>query len=289
MRDFQILFDHSERSDLLDPVYSPYGKLGFPHPPANRPWIYANFVQTLDGIVSLLGENASGSDIAQSEEDRWLMDLLRAHADAVLLGLGTLVLEKRLERPRPRGPVFRIVEPTLMQLRAKLRRGPERNIFVTKTGNLQLSDFAVFDGDRVDTAIITSSVGAERLHEQQSSHPDVKIIVAGEGGEVDLASAMQTLRQEFGIKYLLCEGGPQLYGAMIRSDLIDEKFLTISPMDVGQEIPAEQKPVPWEQPATRPTIFSGKGFTKEQAIRWQWLSCRKMGDLQFNRYRRLRS
>ena len=139
------------------------------------------------------------------------------------------------QRPRPRGPVFRIVEPTLQQLRAKLRRGPERNIFVTKSGNLQLSEFAVFDGDRVDTAIITSCVGAQRLHEQRGSHPDVKVIVAGEGGEVDLASAMKTLRQEFGIKYLLCEGGPQLYGAMVRSDLIDEKFLTISPMDVGQE------------------------------------------------------
>ena len=92
MHDFQIFFDHGEHSDLLDPVYSPYGKLGFPAAPADRPWVYANFVQTLDGIVSLLGVNASGADIAQSEEDRWLMDLLRAHADAVVMGLGTLML-----------------------------------------------------------------------------------------------------------------------------------------------------------------------------------------------------
>ena len=287
MRDFQILFDHSERSDLLDPVYSPYGKLGFPHPPAERPWVYANFVQSLDGIVSLLGEHSSGSDIAQSEEDRWLMDLLRAHADAVLLGLGTLVVEQQLGRPRPRGPVFRIVEPTLQQLRAKLRKGPERNIFVTKSGNLELKDFAVFDGDRVDTAIITSTAGAEKLLPQQSSHPHVKIIVAG-SEDVDLLAAMKVLRQELGIKYLLCEGGPQLYGAMIRADLIDEKFLTVSPLDVGQEIPPEQKTVPWKQPARRPTIFSGQGFTKEKAARWQWLSCRKVLDWQFNRYRRLR-
>ena len=287
MRDFQILFDHSERSDLLDPVYSPYGKLGFPHPPADRPWIYANFVQSLDGIVSLLGEHSSGADIAQSEEDRWLMDLLRAHADAVLLGLGTLVVEQRLGRPRPRGPVFRIVDPTLQQLRAKLRKGPERNIFVTRSGNLTLADFAVFDGDRVDTAVITSTAGAEKLRPQQATHPHVKIIVAG-SEDVDLPAAMKVLRQELGIKYLLCEGGPQLYGAMIRSDLIDEKFLTVSPLEVGQEIPPEQESVPWKQPAIRPTIFSGPGFTKEKALRWQWLSCRKVTDWQFNRYRRLR-
>ncbi len=287
MQDFEILFDHGEQSDLADPVYSPYGKLGFPEAPEDRPWVYANFVQTLDGIVSLLGVNSSGGDIAQSEEDRWLMDLLRAHADAVLLGMGTLVLEKRLERPRPRGPVFRIVEPALQQLRAKLLRGVERNIFVSATGNFKLADFAVFDGDRVDSAIITTAHGAERLRPQQQTHPHVKIMVAGEGSEVDLARALRTLRQEMGIKHLLCEGGPVLYGHMIRAGLIDEKFLTIAPIDAGQEIPPEQEKVPWKQPAIRPTVFSGKGFTKEELVRWRWVSCRKVGDMQFNRYRKI--
>src|SRR6266542_3403724 len=117
MRNFEVLFDDGEDPGPFGPAMASYGKLGFPSP-AGRPWIYANFVQTLDGIVSLLGENASGSDIAQNEEDRWLMDLLRAHANAVLLGLGILVLEKQLGRPHPRGPVFHIVERTLQQLRA---------------------------------------------------------------------------------------------------------------------------------------------------------------------------
>src|SRR3569832_2300330 len=103
MRDFQILFDHGEHSALLDPVYSSYGRLGFPGPPPDRPRTYANFVQTVDGIASLLGPDPSGGDIAQSAEDRWLMDLLRAHADAVLLGMGTLKAARRLGRPRPRG------------------------------------------------------------------------------------------------------------------------------------------------------------------------------------------
>lgn len=289
MRDFQILFDHGERSDLLDPVYAPYGKLGFPHPPADRPWVYANFVQTLDGITSLLGEFASGSDIATCPEDRWLMDLLRAHADAVLLGLGTLLLEKNLGRPRPRGPVFRIVEPALQQLRAKLRRGVERNIFVTGSGNLKLSDFAVFDGDRVETAVITSPDGAKNLLAQQASHPHVRIIVAGQNGSVDLAAALRELTATMGIHYLLCEGGPRLYGALIRDGLIDEKFVTVSPLDAGQVIPPDQRKVGWDQPPLRPTIFSGQGFTKAQMVRWEWISCRKVGECQFNRYRRVDS
>lgn len=286
MRDFQILFDHGERSELLDPIYAPYGKLGFPQPPAERPWVFANFVQTLDGITSLLGRDASGQDIAQSEDDRWLMDLLRAHADAVVMGLGTLQLEKNLGRPRPRGPVFRIMEPTLRQLRAKLGRGVERNIFVTGSGRIQFSEFAVFDGDRVETAVITSPEGSRNLLAQRDSHPHVKIIVAGQGSTVDLAAALGELRSAMGVRYLLCEGGPRLYSALLRDLLLDEKFLTVAPLDAGQVLPPEQAAVSWEQPAIRPTIFSGHGFTKEKVVRWSWVSCRKVGDLQFNRYRR---
>ena len=88
MRDFEVLFDHGEELRVLDPAMAAYGKLGFPAPVAGRPWVYANFVQTLDGIVSLLGDEAGGADIAESAEDRWLMDLLRAHADAVTAGDG---------------------------------------------------------------------------------------------------------------------------------------------------------------------------------------------------------
>lgn len=287
MHDFQILFDHGERSELLDPIYAPYGKLGFPHAPAERPWVYANFVQTLDGITSLLGFHASGSDISQSAEDRWLMDLLRAHADAVLVGAGTLVLEKNLGRPRPRGPVFRIVEPTLQQLRAKLRKGVERNVFVTATGNIQFADFAVFDGDRVETAVITSPDGAGRLSRQSATHPHVKIIMCGQGSTIDLGAALRELRASLGVKHLLCEGGPRLYGSLMRAGLVDEKFVTIAPFDAGQIIPSKQESVTWEQPAIRPTIFSGEGFLKDELAHWSWVSCRKIGNHQFNRYRRV--
>jgi riboflavin biosynthesis pyrimidine reductase len=288
MHDFQILFDHGERSDLLDPVYARYGKLGFPSSPQDRPWVYANFIQTLDGITSLLGEFASGSDIATCAEDRWLMDLLRAHADAVLLGAGTLRLEKNLGRPRPRGPVFRIVDPALKQLRVKLRRGAERNIFVSGSGNLQLSEFAVIDGDRVESAVITSPNGAKNLLPQLQSHPHVKFVVTGEEDSVDLPAALREL-MAMGIRYLLCEGGPRLYGAMMLDGLIDEKFITVSPLDAGQVIPPEQPKVVWYEPQHRPTIFSGTGFTKERLARWEWISCRRIRDCQFSRYRRVKS
>ncbi len=215
------------------------------------------------------------------------MDLLRAHADAVLIGAGTLILEKHLARPRPRGPVFRIVEPTLQQLRAKLRKGVEKNVFVTATGNLQFSEFAVFDGDRVESAVLTSPDGAEKLAKQSATYPHVRIIGAGQGSILDLSAALRALRSELGVQHLLCEGGPRLYGNLLRAGLIDEKFVTVAPFDAGQIIPAEQETVTWEQPAIRPTIFSGEGLTKERMVHWSWVSGRKIGDYQFNRYRKV--
>ncbi len=94
-----------------------YGPLGFPSAPADRPWIYTNFVQSLDGVTTLLGKNASGGEISQSSpEDRWLMDLLRAHADGLLMGMNTLREEQRQRGPESRGIVFRVVAPELQRI-----------------------------------------------------------------------------------------------------------------------------------------------------------------------------
>src|SRR5271166_1938066 len=96
---FEVLFDHAEPSPFADDALTPYGNFGFPVPPSDRPWIYTNFVQSLDGIVSLLGKYASGAEISQSSADRWLMDLLRAHADGVLMGMSTLRVEQLSRGP----------------------------------------------------------------------------------------------------------------------------------------------------------------------------------------------
>ena len=79
---------------------------------------------------------------------------------------------------------------------------------------------------------------------------------------------------------------------MSRAGLIDEKFLTVSPVEVGLLVPPEQESAETEKerpPRERPTTFVAPGFTKESAPWWKWMSCRRVGDHQFNRYRRKRS
>jgi riboflavin biosynthesis pyrimidine reductase len=278
MRNFEILFDDGEPSRGEHSALAPYGELGFPSPPPNRPWIYSNFVQSLDGIASFKGRHPLGSDISQSAEDRWLMDLLRAHADAIILGVNTLIEETRVTSGR--GPVYRIENAALSDLRRKLGRGKEINIFVTATANLDLDAYRVFDGDLVETIIVTTRDGQGMF---TKNHPSKKteIVAVGEGTLVDLPRAMEILRAQFGIQYLLCEGGPTLYGHMSRASLIDEKFITVSPIEIGLlALPG--------QSVLRPTTFMAPGFTKEDAPWWRWMSCRRAGDHQFSRYRRIR-
>jgi 5-amino-6-(5-phosphoribosylamino)uracil reductase len=288
VRNFEILFDDAEPSLIDHPGFAPYGKMGFPSAHAERPWTFANFVQSIDGIASFKGPHAAGSDISQSAEDRWLMDLLRAHTDAIITGIYTLV-EETLSAPKlneGRGPVYRIEEQSLRELRVKLGRKREKVIFVTASGSVDPRAYRVFDGDLMDALILTTEAGAGRL---QGRTDKVQLIVAGEDKTIDLALAMRILRKEMGVEHLLCEGGPTLYGSMARAGLIDEKFVTVSPVEIGLLVPPEQDISPagtGNQLNVRPTTFMFPGFTKETAPWWRWMSCRRIGDHQFNRYRR---
>ncbi|HEY2114323.1 MAG TPA: dihydrofolate reductase family protein [Candidatus Angelobacter sp.] len=288
MRDFHILFDDAGPSAINHPAYTPYGRLGFPPSHEGRPWTFANFVQSIDGIASFKGPHAAGSDISQSAEDRWLMDLLRAHADAIITGINTLV-EETLSAPRlngGRGPVYRIEEETLRDLRTKLGRKREKVIFATASGSVDPRAYRVFDADLMDALILTTTTGAGRL---KGRIDQARLIVAGEDKTIDLPEAMRVLREEKGIEHLLCEGGPTLYGSMARAGLIDEKFVTVSPVEIGLIVPPEQgtaPAAPGNQLNLRPTTFMYPGFTPETAPWWRWMSCRRVGDHQFNRYRR---
>jgi hypothetical protein len=68
------------------------GDLRLQTPGAGRPLVIANFVSTLDGVVSYeIKGKSGGSTISGSDPaDRFIMGLLRASADAVMVGAGTL-------------------------------------------------------------------------------------------------------------------------------------------------------------------------------------------------------
>ena len=81
------------RHDLPASLKAAYGgALDFPRPTARPVDVVANFVPTLDGVVSYqIPHKSGGGEISGfNEEDQFIMGLLRSSTDAVLFGSGTL-------------------------------------------------------------------------------------------------------------------------------------------------------------------------------------------------------
>jgi hypothetical protein len=90
---FEQPVERSQEGILPESLATLYdGNLSFPPVAAGRPVIIGNFVESLDGIVSLkIPHQSDGSMISGcNEEDRFIMALLRACADAVMVATRTL-------------------------------------------------------------------------------------------------------------------------------------------------------------------------------------------------------
>ena len=253
-------YTESEDQFPLPPhIKEQYGPFGFPQPhDASRPYISSNFVMGLDGRASFreLPGQAGGREVSRSKEDRWLMDFIRAHHDAQLMGASTL--REELGRDS-KGWDYAVADDELRQYREKtLGLGRTRVIILTGSGEVDLS-FRVFNSPRVEPWIVTAAAGAQILQTRLKQHEKgagIKVVTVGEGSIVDLPAAMRALRQQYGIRTLLCEGGPTLYGEMLNRQLVDEDFRTLSLQVLGKAT----KP-----PIERPTPYGHVSYVPENA------------------------
>jgi len=236
--DFQRCYNASEDTfPLLRHFRERYGPFGFPAcSDTRRPYISSNFVMGLDGRASFreLKDRNDGQIVSRSREDRWLMDFLRAHHDGQLIGASTLRDE---QNPEGKGLDYAIEdEELLIYRRDTLRLGRQRVLVLSSSGNIDLT-FRIFSSSRVEAWIVTAREGQQNLRSQLKKlgmEGAMKIISVGEGTRVDLVAATQLLRQELGIRTLLCEGGPTLYGDLLKHRLIDEDFRTMSLQVLGE-------------------------------------------------------
>ncbi len=135
-----------------------YGPLRFP-PHPDRLYVIGNFVSTLDGVVSLNvpGKSGGGPISGEFPQDRMVMGLLRAAADAVVVGAGTV----RAVRNHVWTPdyVFPQLANDYAALRTKLgKEGPPLNVIVTASGRLNF-DRRVFQSGEVPVLIVTTPKG----------------------------------------------------------------------------------------------------------------------------------
>jgi riboflavin biosynthesis pyrimidine reductase len=220
---FEVLYEGASPSyDLPAGLEGMYGRLGF-----GARAVYSNFVSSLDGVVTLGSKPSAGSVISgRNPADRFLMGLLRACADAVLLGAGTLrATPGHHWTPAHICPDFAADFATLRQ---SLGRRPEpRLVLVTAHGDVDVAHPAIASG----ATIVTTVAGARSLRGRLPGSCDV-IELSGDG-RVDLRRAVDELRSR-GYEVVLTEGGPHVVGELIKQGLLDDAFLTISPVVAGR-------------------------------------------------------
>ena len=94
---FTLLFDDEPKDDTALPenLRTIYGGDWLLPEVDGRPYTYANFALSRDGRVSFNEPgHVGGGDVSGfNAHDKWLMGLLRARADAVVVGDNTLRLE----------------------------------------------------------------------------------------------------------------------------------------------------------------------------------------------------
>src|ERR1700733_967497 len=131
-----------------------YGSFHLPEADS-LPYIFSNFVTTLDGVVALRTRgHAAGGDISGfNAQDRTVMGLLRAVADVVIVGSGTLAADSQ-QVWTPEGICPKLA-PAYGQLRKALgKSGPPLNVVVSGSGSLNLR-LPVFSSGQVQVMILT--------------------------------------------------------------------------------------------------------------------------------------
>jgi riboflavin biosynthesis pyrimidine reductase len=201
----------------------------------DRPTVIANFVSTLDGVVALgSGELAGGGLISGFHEpDRFVMGLLRALADVVVIGAGTLRGSNRHrwtpEHVHPASATAFAAWRTSMGLRPA-----PTTVVVTARGDIPVDHPGLAD-PAIPVVIGTTRAGAAYLARQRlADHVTIRVI---DGDPVLAAEDVLALATRDGARLVLTEGGPHLLASFVEADLLDELFLTVSPQLVGRGAP----------------------------------------------------
>ncbi len=248
-----------------------YGSLQFP-PHPGKPLVIGNFVTTLDGVVSLnVPGHAGGGDISGfNQHDRMVMGLLRAIADAVVVGAGTL-------RAVPQHVwTAEYIYPPLTEayhaLRTSLgKSAPPLNVIVTARGELDLG-LRVFQSGEVPVLIVTTAQGARKVRQICGPRP-LQIAAVGNNGTLSAHAILDRVGRVCNGDVVLVEGGPQLIGDFFAEQCLDELFLTLAPQIAGRD-----------GATNRPGLVAGKHFAPDRPIWGKLLGVKRGGSHLFLRY-----
>ena len=271
----ESLFDAQGGIDLPLPpeLAAIYGQLRFPQH-SDRPYVFANFVTSLDGVVSLEAPgHAGGGDISgNNTHDHMVMGILRAVADAIIVGAGTL--RKSPNHVWTAEHIYPPYSAFYQQLRHNLgKTTPPLNVMVTMEGNINLNQ-PLFQSGEVPVLILTTVQGEQRLRQQViPSATEVVALKQSEKGSLSARAMLEAVQHVRSCNLILSEGGPQLLGGFFAERCLDELFLTLAPQIAGRDKTIE-----------RPGLVAGRLFAPELPLWGSLVSVKRETSHLFLRY-----
>jgi riboflavin biosynthesis pyrimidine reductase len=250
-----------------------YGTFRLPAPRSGI-HVFSNFVSTLDGVVSLQvkGHRGGGDISGFSAQDRMVMGLLRAAADTVVVGSGTLAADpEHVWIPAAICPEF---EDEYARLEAAMgKRSAALNVIVSAGGSVDLR-MPVFASRKAPVLIITTARGAKHLLKR--TVPDSVQIraIRRPTAKIPAARILDEINRVAPAKRILIEGGPRLLAQFYEEHLLDEQFLSLAPQLSGRQIGD-----------ARLSLVMGKTFAPRHPLWGQLVDARLGSRLLFLRYR----
>ena len=182
------------------------------------PRVVACWIASADGRATIAGRSSGLGNAA----DRAVFRGLRAQADAILVGTGTLSIE-RYGRPGRNSQ--------LRADRAGLGLAEEPTVLIVSRDLALPATVPLLQDPASEVRILTWSEA------KAPSLPARLSVTRLPAGARDMRSALAAARAA-GLRSIVCEGGPTLLGLLSAEDLIDELVITVAPMLVGaNELP----------------------------------------------------
>jgi 2,5-diamino-6-(ribosylamino)-4(3H)-pyrimidinone 5'-phosphate reductase len=203
----------------------------------NRPYTFINVAMTADGKIDTF--ERKGSAIS-SKQDKQRVDELRAAADGILVGGGTLLGE---------APKLTVKSEALREGRVSQGRSPNPiKVGVVTVADVQPDSDFIKAGDSRKVIFTTSQTSNSQLERLRTLGVEVFV---DESQRVDLSKMMLTLKR-IGVDHLMVEGGGTINFELMRLGLVDELFIYVAPMIFGG--------------ANAPTLADGFGVPRERAL-----------------------
>ncbi len=168
--------------------------------------VFSNLAISLDGKIADLSEPKKylGTPL-----DRKVMQQIRKKADAIIVGAQTLR-----------------VHPHCYKVKAA--KCQPVNVILTQKGDLP-SDIPFWQDDGVVRFVFTTQAGQQKAEKAAKERAFVE--VCGEDS-IDPSLVLERLKKS-GLKNILIEGGGEIMALFLKSQLIDELYVTLTPWILG--------------------------------------------------------